>query len=138
MHLEAAHWVFIVVIAAWSLIMFFGMWQAHQKEAMRHRERLAMIEKGLPLPPEPSTVSPLQAISGATLTGDPVERERRLLEFVRFIGILTVAAGVGLYLLLTIMDQWRAGVGIGGLMVMLGCGFILTTLRALRVRQKVQ
>jgi len=47
--------------------------------------------------------------------------------FIRFIGILTVAAGIGLYLLLTIIGEWRAGVECGGMTVIVGSALILTT-----------
>jgi len=55
--------------------------------------------------------------------------------FIRFIGILTVAAGIGLYLLLTIIGEWRAGVECGGMTVLVGSALILTTVRALQQAQ---
>jgi hypothetical protein len=133
MNLEPGHWLIIVFIAGWTAVMLSGMWQSHHREVLRHRERLAMIDRGIPLPPEPPPATPLYTLSGASTTEDPKERERRILRFMRFIGVLTVAAGVGIYLLLTIMSLWVPGVGLGGLMLIVGGGLMLTTSRALRL-----
>jgi hypothetical protein len=135
MHLEAGHWVIITLIIGWAATMIFGMWQEHQNEVLRHRERLALIEKGLPLPPElPQRRSALQIISGATGSEDPAVREQQMLQFIRFLGFLTIGGGVGVFFLLVILSQWEGAVGLGGLMVILGVALILMTVRALRVR----
>ena len=131
--MQPGHWIVITLIAAWAAVVLAAMWHANQKAWRRHRERLAMIEKGIPLPPEP-TVSHWRALRGPEGTHARGE-ERRLLEFIRFVGILTVAGGIGLYFLLTILDQWRAGVGLGGTAVLVGLALILMTVRALRVQR---
>ena len=48
---------------------------------------------------------------------------------------LVVSGGIGLYFLLTILGQWGAGVGLGGMAVLVGLGLVLTTVRALRVER---
>lgn len=133
--MQPAHWIVITVIVAWAAVVLGAMWRANQRALYRHRERLAMIEKGLPLPPEPPIVSPWSALQGTASASDHAVA-RRMLDFIRFIGVLTIAAGVGLYLLLTIMDEWRAGVGFGGLATLVGIGLILTTTRALTVARR--
>jgi hypothetical protein len=129
--MEPGYWIVITLIVAWAAVVLGAMWQANQRASRRHRERLAMIEKGLPLPPEPPVVSPWRALHSSVTTDDRAV-EQRMLGFIRFIGIMTVAAGIGLYFLLTIISEWRAGVGFGGMMVIVGIAMILTAVRALR------
>jgi hypothetical protein len=129
--MEPGYWIVITLIVAWAAVVLGAMWQANQKALLRHRERLAMIEKGLPLPSEPPSMSPWRALQGSATT-DERAVERRMVGFIRFIGILTIAAGIGLYVLLTVIGEWRAGVGFGGMTVIVGSALILTTVRALR------
>ena len=129
--MEPGYWIVITLIVAWAAVVLGAMWQANQKALLRHRERLAMIEKGLPLPAEPPLLSPWRALQGSAAT-DARAVERRMVGFIRFIGMLTVAAGIGLYFLLTIIGEWRAGVGFGGMTVIVGAALILTTIRAMR------
>jgi|SRR5688572_26361390 hypothetical protein len=129
--MEASYWIVIALIVAWVAVVLGAMRQANQRALMRHRERLAMIEKGLPLPSDPPTMSPWRAIQGSAPTDEGAE-ERRMLGFIRFIGILTVAAGIGLYFLLTMIGEWRAGIGFGGMTVIVGSALILVTVRAMR------
>ena len=129
--MEPGYWIVITLIVSWAAVVLGAMWQANQKALLRHRERLAMIEKGLSLPSEPPSMSPWRALQGSATT-DERAVERRMVGFIRFIGILTVAAGIGLYFLLTIIGEWRAGVGFGGMTVIVGSALILTTVRALR------
>ena len=131
--MQPGHWIVITLIIAWAAVVLGAMWQANQKAWLRHRERLAMIEKGIPLPPEP-TVPGWQVLRGPQGIDGRAE-ERRLLEFIRFVGLLTVVGGIGLYFLLTILGQWGAGVGLGGMAVLVGLGLVLTTVRALRVER---
>jgi hypothetical protein len=133
--MQPGHWIVITLIIAWAAVVLGAMWQANQRALLRHRERLLMIERGLQLPMEPTSVSPWRVLRGPTNTNGSAE-ERRLLQFIRFVGILTVAAGVGLYFLLTILSQWEAGVGFGGMAVIVGIALILMTVRALRVERR--
>jgi hypothetical protein len=133
--MEAGYWIVIALILAWTTVVLGGMWQANQRALLRHRERLAMIDKGLPLPSEPPTMSPWRVLQGSATTDDRAD-ERRMVGLIRFIGILTVAAGIGLYFLLTMISEWRAGVGFGGMTVIVGSALILVTVRALRQQKK--
>ena len=135
MHMEPGHWIVITLIVSWAAAMIAGSWQANQKEMMKHRERLALIEKGLPLPPEPSpAASVVQNLMGMRPEEDPAARALKTLGAIRFLGIVTMGVGVGLFFLLVIVDRWERAVGIGGLMLIVGATLILTTMRAVRVR----
>ena len=133
--MEPGHWIIITLIVAWAAAMIAGAWQANQKELMKHRERLALIEKGLPVPEEPvAPAAPLQALMGTSHVSDPAEKERRMLDFIRFLGILSIGGGVGIFFLLTVLGEWQGAVGIGGLMVIVGVALIVTSIRALYAR----
>lgn len=133
--MEPGHWIVITLIIAWGVAMVAGAWQANQKELMKHRERLALIDKGLPLPPEASpTASVVQNLMGLRPEEDPAARALKTLGAIRFLGIVTMGAGVGLFFLLVIIDRWERAVGIGGLMLIVGATLVLTTMRAVRVR----
>jgi hypothetical protein len=129
--MEASYWIVIALIVAWTAVVLAAMWRANQRALLRHRERLAMIEKGLPLPPETPTMSPWRALQGSATTDERAD-EQRMLGLIRFIGILTVAAGIGLYFLLLMIGEWDAGVGFGGMAVMVGSALILVAVRASR------
>lgn len=133
--MQPGHWIVITLIVAWAAVVLGAMWQANQKALQRHRERMAMIEKGLPLPAAPAPPSPWRVLRGPGDT-DSRGEERRLLEFIRFVGMMTVAAGIGLYFLLTILGEWNAAVGFGGMAVLIGIALTLTTVRALRVERR--
>jgi hypothetical protein len=45
-------WIAIVAIAAWAAIVLYRIYQAGKTREQAHRERLAMIEKGLVPSPE--------------------------------------------------------------------------------------
>ena len=133
--MEPGHWIIITLIVAWAAAMIAGAWQANQKELMKHRERLALIEKGLPVPEEPvAPAAPLQALMGTSRVSDPAEMERRMLDFIRFLGILSIGGGAGIFFLLTVLGEWQGAVGIGGLMVIVGVALIVTSIRALYAR----
>jgi hypothetical protein len=129
--MEASYWIVLALIAAWTAVVLGAMWQANQRALLRHRERLAMIEKGLPLPPLTTTMSAWRALQGSATTDERAD-EQRMLGLIRFIGILTVAAGIGLYFLLLMIGEWDAGVGFGGMAVMVGGALILVAVRASR------
>lgn len=135
--LSPTHIIVITVILAWTAVMIAGSWQANQKELMKHRERLAMIDKGVPMPEAPTVLpaAPMQALMGTTSADTQAEKERQMLDFIRFLGILTIGAGIAIWFLLVVLDQWNGAVGIGGMMVILGVALIATTMRALRIRR---
>jgi hypothetical protein len=51
---------------------------------------------------------------------------------------MTIGAGIGIWFLLVVLDQWKGAVAVGGMMVIIGVALILTTMRALRIRRQDQ
>jgi hypothetical protein len=78
-----------------------------------HEERLAMIEKGLVPPP----------LSAADLTDFPKRRRSS-----RHVGVILVAVGVGMGVLIALNDEPRHALGVGGLVVMIGLAFLLNSI----------
>jgi len=35
--MQPGHWIILTLIVAWAIVMLGGMWQANQKELMKHR-----------------------------------------------------------------------------------------------------
>jgi hypothetical protein len=106
-----------IVTIGGVLLILMAMYQRTKTIEMQHRERLAMIERGLA--PEPAR--------------DPVEFERWQQFDERTphsgatsLGVVIVALGLGLMLIIGFAAREAAiGVGIGGSIVVLGTAFIV-------------
>jgi hypothetical protein len=98
------------------LIIIAGLRQHTRKLEMRHRERMAMIERGL----VPGPAADPEAFERVDLPPDhPPSRATS-------IGVVIVALGFGLMLLIAFAaDAAEAGVGVGGAIVMVGAAFIV-------------
>jgi hypothetical protein len=97
------------------VIVVAGMRHRARMMEMAHRERLAMIERGLTPPPELS----------AAYQARPAARSNRLLSF----GIVIVGLGLGLAMLIGFASREpEIAVGVGGAIVVLGAAFIVTAL----------
>jgi hypothetical protein len=95
-------------------VILMAMHQRTKKFEMQHRERLAMIERGLA--PSPET-DPEQF--EATFGRPGVSRYTTL-------GIAIVGIGMGLMLLIGVAgDAPEAGIGVGGAIAVLGAAFIV-------------
>lgn len=111
--------VFVLVVFSGVFIVVMGLRQRSQQLEMQHRERMAMIERGIV--PAPETV----ATGGHRATGAGASRSLSL-------GIVIVAVGLGLMTLIGVaFGEAEAGVGVGGAIAILGAAFIV---RALVVR----
>jgi hypothetical protein len=112
---------FIVLIGTFSLVAYWMSRQAKTRELL-HRERLAMIEKGL----MPSNWPP----PGES---DEVSVRPRY----RSIGVVIAALGFGLMLIIGVAaGEGRIGVGIGGAVAVLGLAlFVNSYLSPARVRR---
>jgi hypothetical protein len=96
------------------IVIVMAMHQRTRKIEMQHRERMAMIDRGLT--PSPET-NPEQF--EASLGRPGVSRYTSL-------GIAIVGLGMGLMLLIGVAgDAPGAGVGVGGAIVVLGAAFIV-------------
>ena len=116
-----------------SLILgcFAVVWMALQSQRrireMEHRERLAMIERGLIPPPE---LDPALFERGAGFGGRSglVSAERS-----RSIGVMLIGIGLGLIVLLSFAAGLpESGVGIGGALAVLGAAFYVNGMLAAR------
>jgi hypothetical protein len=104
-------------------IAFYAIWMKSKAREMRHRERMAMIEKGLvpPQPAEPFAV------------GDSKPGKAR-----RDSGIMMVCIGIALMMFFGLSSgNWRS-VWIGGFVLMFGVASLLSALLDERDRRKMQ
>ena len=117
--------VFTMGMFAGVFIIYLGLRQRSQQLEMRHRERMAMIERGqIPLS-QPSSRAPY----GRGLDGDAATSRSLSL------GIIVVGLGLALMTIISIAgDSPEVGVGIGGAIAILGGAFIV---RSLIVRSPV-
>lgn len=103
-----------IFILGGVIVIIMAMHQRTKKIEMQHRERMAMIERGLA--PSPET--------------DPAQVEayqvRRAMSRFTSLGIAIVGVGLSLMLLIGVAGGAPdAGVGVGGAVVVLGAAFIV-------------
>jgi hypothetical protein len=97
------------------LVILMGMYQRTKTLEMRHRERLAMIERGLAPGPETDP----EAFEKWQQPARPTSKATS-------IGVIWIALGLGLMLLIGVTaDSPEAAVGVGGAIVVLGIAFIV-------------
>jgi hypothetical protein len=102
--------VFLTGMIAGVLVIFMAIRQRSQFLEMQHRERMAMIERGM--------TPGLGAGRGLARSGAAAPRFMTL-------GIITVALGLGLMSIISIAaGEPEVGVGIGGAIVIVGIALI--------------
>ena len=111
--------VFVTGMFLGVFIIFLGLRQRSQQLEMRHRERMAMIERGqIPLS-EPAGGPPIRRTA-------PAGSSRSL-----SVGIITVGLGLALMTIISIAGESpEVGVGVGGAVAVLGSAFIVRSLVA--------
>ena len=111
--------VFVIGMFLGVFIIFLGLRQRSLQLEMRHRERMAMIERGqIPLS-EPSGGPPPRRIA-------PAQSSRSLSA-----GIITVGVGLALMTIISVAGESpEVGVGVGGSVAVLGAAFIVRSLVA--------
>lgn len=111
--------VFVIAMFLGVFIIFLGLRQRSQQLEMRHRERMAMIERGQ---------IPLTEPSGATHARRlPQARSSRSLSA----GIITVGLGLALMTIISVAGESpEVGIGVGGAIAVLGSAFIVRSLVA--------
>ena len=103
------------MIAGGVLVILMGMYQRTKTLEMRHRERLAMIERGLAPGPETDP----EAFEQWQRPPRPSSRSTS-------IGVIWIALGLGLMLLIGVTaDSPSAAIGVGGAIIVLGIAFIV-------------
>jgi hypothetical protein len=105
-----------VSLAGGVIIIVVGIQQHTKKLEMRHRERLAMIERGLAPGPEKDPA----AFNGwQRRRAQPPGRSTS-------IGVVAIALGIGLMLMIGVAGgAGEAAIGVGGSIVVLGIAFII-------------
>ena len=128
-------WVAIAAITGWALITLYRMHVAAQAREQVHRERLAMIEKGLVPPPEADPGQFERLMDWHPSAAGSPERYARSLRT----GLIIVATGIGLglmnYLQAGDASDARRGFGIGAFLVVLGIAFLLNAMFEARAKQ---
>jgi O-antigen ligase len=104
-------------------VAFYAIWLKSKAREMRHREHMAMIEKGL--------VPPQQAESFAVGEFKPVRVRRES-------GIMMICIGIALMMFFGLSSgSWR-NVWIGGFVLMFGVASLISALLDERDRRKTQ
>ena len=105
----------MLLIIGGTLVVLMAMYQRTKNLEMRHRERMAMIDKGLLPPPERDPA----AFDAPALRPAGPNRATSL-------GIAVVAVGLGMMLLIGVAGgAAEAAIGVGGAIVVLGAAFIV-------------
>ena len=109
-----------VAIAGGVVLMIAAMNNRRQVREMAHRERLAMIERGL-IPSPETDPQRFEAVTGLTAPKAPRRGER-----FRTVGVSMIGLGAGLGLLIIATgNPVEVGVGIGGAWIALGGASLL-------------
>jgi hypothetical protein len=105
-------------VGAGILVVLLAMWRQTRMQDMRHRERLAMIERGLMPPPERDPA----AFHAQESYPRPAAR------FVS-VGVAIVAIGLGVMLIIGFAGNAPGpAIGVGGAITLLGIAFIVNGL----------
>ena len=112
--------VFVLAMFAGVFIVYLGLRQRSLQLEMRHRERMAMIERGqIPLEEKISVAAGQRAGARSALASS------RSLSF----GIITIGLGLALMTIIGIAgDSAEIGVGVGGAIAVIGAAFIVRSL----------
>ena len=116
--------VFVLVVLSGVFIVVMGLRQRTQQLEMQHRERMAMIERGLTPFDERRLAPGMGAAGAAGFRRGPTSRATPL-------GIVVIAVGLGLMSIVSIVGESpEVGVGLGGAIVVVGAAFIAIGLMA--------
>jgi hypothetical protein len=106
---------FSVLVTAGLIIVVMGMYQGMKHQEMQHRERMAMIEKGL---------APSPAVDPDAF--DRWRRPQRPRTRSTTVGIVIAALGLALGIMIgAAAGEPDIGVGIGGAIAVIGAAFIV-------------
>jgi hypothetical protein len=116
---------FLIILAGVAVI-WMAMQSRRQIREMEHRERLAMIERGVVPPPEvdPERFERTMAARHTARVIEPRGATR-----ARSAGIIMIGLGLALMMLISFAGEApSAGIGIGGAFVVLGAAFFFNGL----------
>jgi hypothetical protein len=123
--MEALLVVFMVglLIVAGVVVVAMGIQSRRHIREMEHRERLAMIERGLTPPPDLET-----AAMERTLSNEDATRYARILRW-RTAGIIMIGLGLAYFFLVTFaVRNPEIGIGVGGAFVTIGAAFFVNAI----------
>ncbi|MGH9148181.1 MAG: DUF6249 domain-containing protein [Vicinamibacterales bacterium] len=119
------YFIAVVAIAGWVLISLYGMYLRSRRREMAHRERLAMIERGIAPPPEADPAK-FEALTGLDDELSSVVRHDIRAGRARRAGVVLMGVGMGVGWLLAFTAGSRIGMGVGGMIFILGLAFFLS------------
>lgn len=106
----------LATIAGGILIVVVAMWRRTKIQEMQHRERMAMIERGMTPSPERDPAAFEAAMRRQSLGTSPFTT----------LGVAVIAIGFGVILIIAVAAGEPAiGIGIGGAIVLLGTAFVI-------------
>lgn len=112
--------VFVMGMFAGVVVILMAMRQRSYQLEMQHRERMAMIERGLTAQPELSSAQ--RFIQARGTRGAAASRSMTL-------GIVVVAVGLALMSIVSIAaGEPDVGLGIGGAIMIVGIAFIVNSI----------
>lgn len=120
---EVVVFLMTLMILAGVAVLWMAMQSRRRIREMEHRERLAMIERGILPAPE---VDPFAFEHSAGLTGRPASPDT-----VRWrtSGIVMLGLGLGMLMLITFAaGSPEVGLGIGGAFALLGAAFLVNAM----------
>lgn len=111
--------VFCLLILAGLAIMWLGVQSRRQVREMEHREKMAMIERGLVPPPELDPVGFEERMGARVQANASAVRARTA-------GVMMMGMGLALLLLITFAGGHpTAGFGLGGACAVIGAAFFV-------------
>ena len=113
----------IVAIAGGFTIAGLGIYAQIRRREFEHRERLAMIEKGVAAP---AAVPKTEADGILSTASDVFGREYQEAR-VRRGGFIVMAVGFGIGFMIWMTGESHAALGIGGFLLILGAGIFLSS-----------
>ena len=114
--LNIARWIVpVAAISGWVLITLFRMYLVGRTREQAHRERMAMIERGLTPPPDTASADELDWRGDSS--GNSVSRNRRT-------GLILIGVGVGLAVMLLVVGTGGRSMGASAFLIVLGVAFL--------------
>ena len=117
---EAMVLIFAMMIFAGIAVLWMAMQSRRRFREMEHRERLAMIERGLVPSPETDPAAFERSLLVSARVNAPVSTR------MRSAGVILIGFGLALVVLIAFTAEApRVGLGIGGAFVMIGLAFLV-------------
>lgn len=115
-----AGWIVpVAAISGWALITLFRLYLVGRTRDQAHRERMAMIERGLQPPPETAATSYVDW--KGNVYPNAAARNRRT-------GIILIGVGVGLAVMLGTIGTGGRTMGASAFLIVLGVAFLIVSM----------